>query len=473
MLSVSNRYPQQLLGSDFATELRFSKQSAGELCEVLILGSSGERGLRFVGVLSPQGWPIAVGDRLMWAVSAQVTMTGPLEGIRIIELCSAISGPFACKLLGDAGAEGIKIESPGGGAADRVRGLPYDTHDHDTFTWRFLNYNTSKASVTVDLKADAGTEVFERLLGDADALVENMRPGSMERLGFGWETIRTMNPELVYCSIKGYGPEGPYSDMPALDTLVQGVSGFATQVGTHDRPEMMNVLIVDMMTGLYATWAVTSALYERSHSGEGQRVTVSMLDATISMLGHQLAEYTGGRRADDYEPRYGPAFAPNGYFRAADGYLGLFVIDDHWEGFCAAIDREGWADRDHPYATNDARLDRHDRLREDLEGVLGERTVEEWIARFEDHEATILAAPVNDIEGMIEHPQVRAQGAVVERDHPVLGKHAAPNFVPEFSRTPGDINDAPDLGTATDDVLGKLGYDEDDRERLREQGVVD
>jgi formyl-CoA transferase len=157
-------------------------------------------------------------------------MTGPLGGVRVIEVCSAISGPFAGKLLGDMGAEVIKVEAPGTGAADRVRNLPYDTHGQSEFTWRFLNYNTSKRSLTLDLKADEGTDVLERLLADADVCLENMRPGAMERLGFDWPAMRELNPELVYCSISGYGP-GPYRSRPALDTLIQGISGFATQVG--------------------------------------------------------------------------------------------------------------------------------------------------------------------------------------------------------------------------------------------------
>jgi crotonobetainyl-CoA:carnitine CoA-transferase CaiB-like acyl-CoA transferase len=400
-------------------------------------------------------------------------MAGPLDGVRIIEICSAISGPFACKLLGDMGAEVIKIESPGKGATDRIRDLPYDTHDNATFTWRFLNYNTSKSSVTLDLKEDAGKEVFCRLVEDADAVVENMRPGSIERLGFGWERLHAENPELVYCSIKGYGREGPYRDMPALDTLIQGLSGFATQVGSQDHPESTEILVVDMVTGLYAAWAVTAALYDRNHSERGQRIDISMLDAIISMLGHQLAEYTGAQHDEDYEPQYGPMFAPNGYFRAADDYLALFVIDDHWEGFCAAIDRDIWTDSDHKYVTNDSRLAYRQQLREDLEEILGERTVDEWMVYFEEHDATVLTAPVNDIDEMIENPQIHAQEAVVERTHPVLGTYQIPNVVPKFSQTPGEIDDAPGLGTATDNILQELGYDDHEREQLRKEGVVD
>jgi crotonobetainyl-CoA:carnitine CoA-transferase CaiB-like acyl-CoA transferase len=399
-------------------------------------------------------------------------MTGPLDGIHVIEICSAISGPFAAKLLGDMGAEVVKIESPGSGAADRVRNLPYDTHN-GSFTWRFLNYNTSKESVTLDLKDEAGKEVFERLVSEADVCLENMRPGSMERLGFGWETLHETNPSLVYCSIKGYGRVGPSKAMSALDTLIQGISGFATQVGTDDRPETMEVLVIDMMTGLYAAWSTAVALVERAGSREGQRIDVSMLDTAVSMLGHQLAEYTGAVHSQEYEPEYGPVFVPNGYFEARDGYLGLLVLDDHWAGFCDAINRPTWAENGHRYATNEARLEHRDELREDIETILVERSVKEWSDRFDVHETTIPAAPVNDIEEMIEDPQVRAQEAVIEREHPILGSYYTSNIVPKFSRTPTSLDDAPDLGADTDQVLASLGYDQEARATLRERGTID
>ena len=306
-------------------------------------------------------------------------MTGPLEGIRVIEICSAISGPFATKLLGDMGAEVIKVENTGTGAADRSRDLPYDRHGNDQFTWRFLNYNTSKGSIGLDLKSERGKEILEGLIVDADVVLENMRPGSMERLGFGWERMYELNPRLVYCSIKGYGSEGPYTNLPALDTLMQGITGFATQVGAGTEPDTMEVLVIDMMSGLYAAWSTTAALYEREHSGEGQRVDVSMLDAAVSMLGHQLAEYTAGQHHDDYEPAYDDSFAPNGYYATADGFITLFISEDHWPEFVDAIDRPAWADPEHRYGTNEKRLDRREALADDLEAVLADRTTDEWM----------------------------------------------------------------------------------------------
>jgi crotonobetainyl-CoA:carnitine CoA-transferase CaiB-like acyl-CoA transferase len=397
---------------------------------------------------------------------------GPLEGVRVVELCSAIAGPFAGKLLGDMGAEVVKVEPPESGAADRVRPLPYDTHGDPEFTWRFLNYNTSKESLGLDLKSEEGAAVLGRLLEDADVCLQNMRPGSMERLGFDWASLHERNPSLVYCSISGYGREGPYRSRPALDTLIQGISGFATQVGSGDRPETMEVLVVDMMTGLYAAWSIAAALFERGADGAGQRIDVSMLDVAVSMLGHQLAEYTGAQHDPDVEVRYGRAFAPNGFYEAADGYVAIFAPQDFWAAVCRAIDREEWTDPDHAYATNERRLE-SDRFREDLEAVLGERSVEAWLDRFAAVEGTVPAAPVNDIDEMVGDPQVQAQEAVVARDHPQMGEYYTPPVVPKFSRTPAGIEDAPALGSDTDRLLEELGYDAAERQALRERGIIE
>jgi crotonobetainyl-CoA:carnitine CoA-transferase CaiB-like acyl-CoA transferase len=399
-------------------------------------------------------------------------MSGPLSGVRVIEICSAISGPFAGKLLGDLGAEVIKIESPDTGAADRTRNLPYDRHGKDEFTWRFLNYNTNKESVAVDLKTEEGIELLEELLADADVLLENMRPGSMERLGYGWESLREHNPGLVYCSIKGYGADGPYTDLPALDTLIQGVSGFATQVGSDEGPGTMEILVIDMMTGLYSAWSIAAALFERHSSGQGQKIDISMLDTAVSMLGHQLAEYTAAQHHEDVEPEFGTRFVPKGFYATAEGEIALF-IGDYWEAFCSAIDRPEWADPEHEYGTNDKRLERREQFSEDLESVLAARTADEWIEYFKECEETVLAAPVNRIDELADDPQIRAQNAVEKRTHPEMGEYYLPNVVPKFSRTAGSLSEAPSVGDSTDRILERLGYDADERAALREESVVE
>lgn len=399
-------------------------------------------------------------------------MSGPLNGVRVIEICSAISGPFTGKLLGDLGAEVIKIEGIETGAADRVRDLPYDRHGDPEYTWRFLNYNTNKESVAIDLKTDEGKELLWDVLAEADVLLENMRPGSMERLGFDWESIKAHNPELVYCSIKGYGADGPYTDLPALDTLIQGVSGFATQVGEGNAPGTMNILVIDMMTGMYSAWSITAALFERNFSGQGQKIDVSMLDAAVSMLGHQLAEYTASQHHEKVEPEFDTQFVPNGFYATAEGDIALF-IGDYWEDFCTVIDRSEWADPEHPYGTNRKRLERRSEFRNDLEAVLADRTAEEWIEYFKTRDETILAAPVNRIDEILDDPQIEAQEAIQKRTHLDMGEYFVPNVVPRFSRTEGSISEAPPLGDATDTLLEELGYSVEERARMRNEEIID
>lgn len=400
-------------------------------------------------------------------------MTGPLNGVRVVEICSAISGPFAGKLLGDLGAEVIKIESTGTGAADRTRDLPYDQHGNTEYTWRFLNYNTNKESIAVNLKTDDGKGVLEDLIEESDVLVENMRPGSMERLGFDREVMREINPSLVSCSIKGYGTDGPYTDHPALDTLIQGVSGFATQIGAGDQPQTMEIFVVDMMTGVYATWAITAALFERHSSGLGQHIDVTMLDAAVSMLGHQLAEYTATQHHEDYEGKYESTFAPKGFYATADGYLTLFNSGRRWEELCSAIERPEWAAPDHPYGTNDSRLEMQDELREDLEAIFTERTTDEWMTYFEEIDETVMAAPVNTIEELVEDPQIQAQNSISKRTHPDMNEYYVPNIVPTFTRTDGSLADAPGVADSTDGILERLGYSADERAKLREENVIE
>lgn len=409
-----------------------------------------------------------------WPVtrSGGVGLGGPLNGVRVVELCSAVAGPLTGKLLGDMGADVVKVENPQG-SADRVRKLRYDQHESEEFTYRFLNFNTSKRSLAVDLKTDGAQEVLARLVAEVDVVIENMRPGSMERLGFDWQWMQAVNPDVIFCSIKGYGGEGPYSEFPAVDTLIQGVSGMAMYVGEGDRPGTMDdVYVVDVTTALYAAWAITMALFERGTSGDGQRIDVSMLDAAVSHVGYQLAEYTGAHHHPEYEPTKGSQFAPNGYFATADGYLALMIPQDHWANFTAAIEHPEWAAADHQYATNAGRVAKRHDLRSDIETALASKTTHEWMAFFRDLDAPILAAPVNDIDAVITDPQVEVQNSVAVREHPVMGRYYLPNVVPRLSRTGGDLTDAPRLGEHTTEVLTELGFSADQIDDLYGQGSV-
>lgn len=399
-------------------------------------------------------------------------MDGPLDGVRIIELGTNLAGPFAGKLLGEMGAEVIKIEHPEFGSPIRQRKLAYDPPDINEFTYRFLNYNTSKKSLTLDLKSGEGIELFEALVKSSDVVLENMRKGSLDRLGADWETLKSWNPNLLYCSIKGFG-EGPYSEMAAFDFLIQGFSGVATQVGDGPDPNKFNIYIIDLMTGLYTAWSISMGLFSRVQTGTGQRIDITMLDVATSIMNHQLAEYTGGTHSESYTPTYTSNFEPQGYFTTADGYLGLLMPDDHyWAAFCEGIDRQEWANPSHKYSTNETRIANSTNLKKDIESVLTQRTTEEWMEVFEMAENDILAAPVNEIGELVDHPQIRAQNAIIEREHPEMGTYFMANIVPKFEQTPGEISDIGRSGCNSEEILRELGYMEEEIAVLRERNVI-
>jgi crotonobetainyl-CoA:carnitine CoA-transferase CaiB-like acyl-CoA transferase len=396
---------------------------------------------------------------------------GPLAGFEVVEVCSAIAGPFTGKNFADSGANVTKVE-PLEGSTYRNRPLGYDTHDSDDMVYRFLPYNTGKDSIAVDLKTEEGAAILWELIEEADVLVENMRSGAMARLGFEWERMHERNPQLIYCSITGYGDEGPYRDWPAMDTTVQAVSGWADQIGRSEDPETMDVFAIDHVTAMYATIGILTAIIERTTTGEGQRVDVAMYDAAISFLGHHLAEYSAARNDPDVEAAYAGHFAPNGIFEAADGFMALFVPKEVWTEFCEHIGREEFAAEGHRFATGDGRLEHRLELRAAIEEVLRERPVEEWIDSFEANVRGVVCAPVNEVSDVPDDPQVEARDLIVTEEHPELGSYSVPNTPYRFSRSERSIGDVPGLGEQTDAILGALGYDTDDVERLRRDDVV-
>jgi crotonobetainyl-CoA:carnitine CoA-transferase CaiB-like acyl-CoA transferase len=395
----------------------------------------------------------------------------PLEGLEVVEICSAIAGPFVGKTLADSGAHVTKVEPPEG-ASYRNRPLGYDTHDSDELVYRFMSYNTGKDSVAIDLKTEEGAEILWGLIEEADVLVENMRSGAMARLGFEYEEMRERNPGLVYCSITGYGDEGPYRDWPAMDTTVQAVSGWADQIGRSDDPETMDVFAIDHVTALYAIIGVLTALVERGTTGEGQRVDVAMYDAAVSFLSHHLAEYSAAQNDPEVEAAYAGHFAPNGIFEAADGHFALYVPQEAWPAFCESIDREEFAAEGHPFATGDGRLEDRIELRAALQEVMRERTVRAWIDYFDEEVRRVVCAPVNEVGDVPEDPQVEARELVLRREDPELGSYWIPNTPFRFSRSERTIGDVPGLGEHTDAILGALGYDDDEIAWLRGEEVV-
>jgi crotonobetainyl-CoA:carnitine CoA-transferase CaiB-like acyl-CoA transferase len=394
-----------------------------------------------------------------------------MDGIEVVEFCSAVAGPFAGKLLADFGANVTRIE-PTRGSLMRTRRAWYDTHEHEEFTYRFLPYNTGKRSLAVDLKSEAGTEIVWDLLAKADVVVENMRKGIIDRLGFGWDAVHERHPDVIYCSVSGYGQDGPYSEWPAYDPVIQGVGAWAHYTGDGDHPQLTDVIAIDHATALYATVGILMALWERQRGGGGQRIDVSMFETAISFLGHQFGEYSAVQALEDVEPAYVKNVEPIGIYEAADDYLTVLAPPEYWEEFCAVIDREAFADEAHRFGTLDKRIQHSADLHDQLRPLFGERTVEEWMTVFSEEAPGVVCAPVNTVPDLPEDPHVQTRESVVTREHPELGEYTMPGPVMRFSRTPGEVGHAPGIGEHTDVILEALGYTDEEIAQLREDGVI-
>lgn len=397
-----------------------------------------------------------------------------LEGLEVVEICNAIAGPFAGRLLAENGADVTKIE-PLRGADFRNRKMWYDPEDTDDFTYRFMAYNTGKKSVAVDLKNPESREVMLSILKDADVFLENLRAGAMGRLGFEWEDLKEHNPELVYCSITGYGEFGPYEQWPAYDPAVQAVTGWADQVGVggNDEPMIHRVSAIDHATALYATNGILMALVERGLTGEGQRVDVAMYDVAVSFLGHYFAEYSASQANPDLDPVYDMhIIEPGGIFEVDDGHVTLVAMPEYWESFCTAIEREEFAHPEHRFGTNEKRLSNANELRAEMDQVLSERTAREWQNRFAEEAPRTICAPVRTIAELFEDPHARERGLVLDREQPQLGEYSIPKTALRFSGSEIDVGEPPAVGENTVETLRSHGYSEEEIEQLRSASIV-
>lgn len=321
-------------------------------------------------------------------------MPSALGNLRIVDFSRVLAGPFATMLLGDLGASVVKVERPGVGDDTRSWGPPYDERGVATY---FQSVNRNKESLVLDLVTDAGREQARRLAVEADVVVENFRPGVMDRLGLGYEQLRGENPGLVYCSITGFGA-GAGAELPGYDLLVQALGGLMSITGAPDRePQKVGVALVDVLAGLFASVGILAALTHRGVSGEGQRVEVDLLSSLLAALVNQGAAHTAGGTVPQRMGNQHPSIAPYELFRCADGELVIAVGNDRQFGaLCAALDAPGLAD-DPRFETNAARVEHRESLREELERRLSARPASDWTTTLTA--ARVPAGVVNDIPG--------------------------------------------------------------------------
>jgi formyl-CoA transferase len=392
-----------------------------------------------------------------------------LGGIRVIDLSRILAGPYCTMLLGDLGAEVIKIEMPGKGDGSRHWGPPWVGSE----SAYFLSINRNKKSLTLNLKHSEGIKILDRLISQADVLVENFLPGTMEKLGLDYATLSQRYPSLIYCSISGYGQNGPYKDRPGFDFMIQAQGGIMSVTGPQEGPPYkVGVAIVDITAGLYAYGAILAALHYRQKSERGQFIDIALLDTQIAWLVNVAHNYfaTG-------EPprRYGnahPNIVPYEVFKTKDNYLALAIgTDDQYQRFCKAVDREDLGE-DERYQTNAGRVMWRAHLIPTLQEITIKKTTREWVEFLTSH--NIPAGPINNIPTLLNDPQVKARKMIQKIQHPTLGTIEQLGPVPKFSETPANVHTPPPLlGEHTEEILTKeLGYSAEEIQKLRSEKAI-
>jgi crotonobetainyl-CoA:carnitine CoA-transferase CaiB-like acyl-CoA transferase len=396
-------------------------------------------------------------------------MRGALDDVTILDLSHALAGPFASTLLGDYGANVIKIEAPGTGDMSRAWGPPFYGRE----SAYFVHLNRSKRSVEIDLKNPAGRELFFRLVEKSDVVLENLRIGAVKKLGIDYETVAARHPHVIYCSISGFGQDGPYRDRAALDLVVQAESGMISVTGEPGgRGVRAGMSIADVTAGMYGTIGILIALHEREKSGKGQFLDVSMLEGQLSLLGTVLATYFADGEVPGPMGTAYKALLPYQTFRTKTRDIAIGIGSDKlWRTFCPLLGLAGLVD-DPRFSSNRARAANRRALIEALQAAFLTKAYEEWETILLP--AGIPMGAINTIDRVVEHPQVRAREAILQHEHPTAGtvRATAPPF--RMSRTPGDVcRPAPLLGQHTDAVLREmLGLSDLELGRLRRSGAI-
>lgn len=393
----------------------------------------------------------------------------PLEGLRVVDLTRVLSGPYCTMQLGDLGAEIIKVEQPGKGDDTRAFAPPFQG-DQAAY---FLSVNRNKKSVTLDMKSDRGKEVLWRLIDASDVLVENFRPGAMDRLGFGYAAVRQRRPSMIYASISGFGETGPQKDRPGYDVIVQGEAGIMDITGPRDgAPHKVGAAIGDLVSGLYAVQGILAALHTRNADGAGQHVSISMYEAVASLLTFNASIFfaTGNsprRRGNEH-----PTIVPYETFEAADGWINLGVAnDDLWHRFCDAAERAD-LESDARFAKASDRVRNREELVPLIKALIKERTRDAWLQRLD--KAGVPSGAIRTVGEVCESELLKARGMVAEMDHASAGTVKAIKNAVHLSGTPVDSYAAPPtLGQHTREMLtGLLGYSASEVDALARDKVI-
>jgi len=391
----------------------------------------------------------------------------PLDDLTVVDLTRALAGPFCTLMLGDLGARVVKVETPDGGDDTRGWGPPFIGAE----SAYFLTINRNKESLTLNLKDDRGRAILWRLLDRADVLVENFRPGTMQRFGLDYETVRARRPRLVYASISGFGQDGPYRERTAYDLILQGMGGLMGITGeAGGTPVKVGVAITDICAGMYAAYGILAALRARDRTGRGQLVDSAMLDGQVSWLTYAAGIYFSTGENPERLGSAHPTIVPYQAFRTRDGFINVAVGSEAiWRRFSEVVVPQ--LVDDPRYATNRERVARRDDLVAQLEAIFVTRTTREWTEVLDA--ADVPSGPILTVAETLSQAQVRHRKMLVEIEHPTVGKVRQTGVAVKLSDTPGSIRRAPPtLGQHTDAILRELGYSDNEIEALRREKVI-
>ena len=396
-------------------------------------------------------------------------MSGPLKGIRILDLSRILSGPFATMILGDLGADVIKVEHPSGGDGTRGNGPFLD----DGYSSYFLSINRNKRGITLDLAHPRGKEILLELVKQSDVLVENFVPGSMARLGLDYPVVESHNPAIIYASISGFGQTGPYAQRPALDIIIQGMSGIMSITGEPDGdPVRVGASMGDIVAGLYCVIGIQAALQERAISGKGQMLDLSMLECQVAIEENAFARYFATGEVPVRLGSRHPSYTPFQAFETKDSWIVVATTGgEQWALLCAAIERVDLID-DERFASGWLRSQHYQEMEPILSEIMRQKTTNEWLVEL--LALNVPCGPVNSIADVAKDPQVVYRGAITEVHHPMLGSLKTVDSPLRLSRTSTSVGlPAPDLGQHTEEVLtGLLGLTPLELEKLHQANVL-
>ncbi len=392
----------------------------------------------------------------------------PLKDLVVLEVAQAVAGPMIGTLLGDLGANVIHIERPGVG--DLARNWIPKRKD---LSFYFAVVNRNKRSLTLNLSNPQGRDIFLNMVKKADVIIENFRPGVVEKWGIDYPTVKEINPKIIYCHVSGYGQDGPYRDRAAFDQVMQGEAGIISYTGTKDVPCKINVPVTDYVAALYGTYAVLVGLLKRQTTGKGMEVEVSLFDSAVNIM-LNLLNMSVVEGLDDSELRMGAKYhlaTPYEPYLAGDNkYVNICVaMEPHWVAFCKAIGMEDLA-TDSRFETNEKRLKNRDELEKIILKKLKEKSAKEWIEIFNN--AGVPCGAVNSIKEVLEHPQLKHRKTIQEIEYPGIGKIKMFNNPVKFSDFEVDITRPPKLGEHTDEILKEFGYTDNEIKGFKEKDII-